>query len=181
MEKYNAEKKKIVLEGDFENVLEIDDHYYLISKKDRVAVIPYTIDSKGLLDKIGVTEDWNHVEEEKEYTLITDYISTDDDTDLVCANRILFEIIGTNVTDAMLWMYLGKVSATLLSDSPIKLYACDITNIPVKADEEVEEEEERKFFKLLDSSRVLQTDDMLFLSAYIRLFNYFYVNSIQEK
>ena len=52
------------------------------------------------------------------------------------ANRILFEIIGTNVTDAMLWMYLGTVSSTLLSDSPIKLYACDITNVEIRENEE---------------------------------------------
>lgn len=174
-------EKKFILEGDFEDVIEIEDHYYLISKKDRVAVIPYTINSKGLLDKIGVTEDWNYVSDEKDLTLITDYISSDDDTDLVSGNRILYEIIGTNVTDAMLWMYLGTVSCSLLSDSPIKLYACDISQVEIKQDEEVEEESERKKFKLLDSSRVLQSDDMLFLSAYMRVWNYFYINSIQDK
>ncbi len=174
-------EKKIVLEGDFESIIEIEDHYYLISKKDRVAVLPYTIDSRGLLDKIGVTEDWNYISGENDMTLITDYVSTDDETDLVAANRILYEIIGTNVTDAMLWMYLGTVSCSLLSDSPIKLYSCDISQVQIKQDEKVEEEVERKKFKLLDSSRVLQSDDMLFLAAYIRVFNYFYINSIQEK
>ena len=175
-----TKEKKIVLEGDFENIIEIEDHYYLVSQKDRVAVIPYTIDSRGLLDQIGVVEDWNYISEEKDLTLINDYISTDDDTDLVSANRILFEMIGVNITDAMLWMYLGTVSCSLLSDSPIKLYACDISNIEI-ADGYTEEEAKIQKFKLLDSSRVLQTDDMLFLSSYLRLFNYFYVNSIQEK
>lgn len=174
-------EKKTVLEGDFEDVIQIEDHFYLVSKKDKIAVLPYTISSQGLLDKIGVIEDWNLIEEEKDLTLLNDYISTDDETDLVAANRVLFEIIGTNVKDAMMWMYLGSVYSSMLSDSPIKLYAVDITNTPIKADEEVEEDEERKKFKLLDSSRVIQTDDMLFLAGYLRLFNYFYVNSLQEE
>jgi hypothetical protein len=67
-------EKKIVLEGDFENVIEIDKHYYLVNKKDRICVLPYTISTNGLLDKIGVIEDVNYIEKEKVLTLMNDYI-----------------------------------------------------------------------------------------------------------
>ncbi len=173
-------EKKLLLEGDFEDVIEIDNHYFLIDKKDKICVLPYTISTEGLLDKIGVVQERNFIEEEDIWILMSDYISTDDKTDLVSANRILFEIIGTNIPEAVKWMYLGNVFSTMNSDSPIKLYAVDITDVKIKALEEVEEEIERKKFKMLDSSRVIQSDDVLFLASYLRLFNYFYINSLDK-
>jgi len=173
-------EKKLILEGPFEDVIELNDHYYLVDKKDKLCVLPYTISSNGLLDKIGVVLDWNYLEEEKVLTLLNDYVSADDATDLVAANRVLFEIIGTNVEGADNWMYLGNLYSNMSSDSPIKIYAVDISDTEIKADEDVEEEQERKKFKLLDSSKVIQTDDVLFLAAYLRLFNFFYVNSLDQ-
>lgn len=174
-------EKKVVLEGDFEDVIELDNHYFLVQKKDLLCVLPYTISSEGLLDKIGVIEDWNYIEEEEVLVLLNDYLSSDDSTDLVAANRILYEIIGSNIENADLWMYLGSVYNNMTSDSPIKIYAVDITDVEVKTDEEVREKEDRKKFKMMDSSAVLQTDDILFLAAFARLFNFFYVNSLQNK
>jgi hypothetical protein len=174
-------EKKVILDGEFEEVVQIEDHYYLRYKKDTIAVLPYTLDVKlGLLDKIGIIEDWNYIENEKVLTLINDYISTDDSTDLVAANRILFEIIGTNIKDALNWMYLGSIYNNMSSDSTIKLYAVDITNIKIKSDEDVEEKEDRKKFKMLSSERVIQTDDMLFLASFLRLLNYFYISSLSN-
>lgn len=172
--------KKIVLNGSFEQVIEIDKHYYLINKKDRVCVIPYTM-SGNLLDKLGVVEDFNYIEEEKVLSILNDYLNEDDETDLVAANRVLFEIIGTNVKDASKWMYLGSLFNTLSSDSLIKIYAVDITDVEIKEFESVENENQRKKFKLLDSSKVIQSDDMLMLASFFRLFNYFYKKSLINK
>jgi len=173
--------KKVVLKGQFEDVIELENHYYLVNKKDRICVLPYTISTEGLLDKIGVIEDYNYIEEEDVYTLLNDFISEDDETDLVSANRIIYEIIGRNVTAADKWMYLGTLYNNMSSDSAIKIYAVNITDVEISAQESVEEKTERKNFKILDSSKVLQTDDMLFLASYLRLFNYFYVNSLNTK
>ena len=174
-------EKKIILEGDFEDVIELKDHYYLVDKKDRICVLPYTISSEGLLDKIGVIKSWNYLEEKETLTLMTDYLNTDDSTDLVCANRILFEIIGSNVDEAVNWMFLGNIHNSIGSESPIKIYAVDISETEIKTMEDVEEEEERKKFKMLDSSKVIQSDDMIFLASYLRLFNYFYINSLEKE
>lgn len=181
MQEKIGKEKQIIMEGDFEDVIQIDNHYYLSYKKDRIAVLPYTIDSRGLLDNIGIMEDWNYVENERVLTLINDYISTDDVTDLVGANRILFEIIGTNIEDALNWMYLGSIYNNMTSDSTIKLYAVDITNVQIKANESVEDGEERKKFKMMATEAVLQTDDMLFLASFLRLLNYFYISSLSDK
>jgi hypothetical protein len=175
----NKVEKKIVHEGDYEDVIELDGHYYLLAKKDKICVLPYTISTEGLLDKIGIIEDWNFIEEEDVLTLINGYISTDDPTDLVAANRILFEITGVNITDAKEWMYLGSVYSNLTSDSPIKLYAVNITNLKIQ--EDVEEVGKRRKFKIMDSSRVIRSDEVLFLASFFRLFNFFYVQSLSKK
>jgi hypothetical protein len=173
-------EKKIMLSGDYEDIISIDDHYYLVDKRDKMVVLPYTLDSRALLDKIGVIEDWNYLEEESVITIMSDYISSDDETDLVCANRILFDVIGTNVTSAEKWMYLGSVYSNLTSESPIKIYAVNITEVKIKEDEEVNAEKTAKKFKMMDSSKVLQSDEVLFLASFLRLFANFYVTSLSN-
>jgi len=169
-------EKKVVLSNDFQEVIEWNDHYYIKSKFDRVCVLPYTI-VEGLLDKIGVVELWNEEERETTLTLLTDYFSKDDETNLVGANRILYAITGVNITDASRWMYLGSLFNSLSSDSPIKVYAVNVSDIEIK--ENVLDIETKRNFKFLDSARVTQTDDILFLGAFNRLFNFFYTNSLK--
>ena len=174
-------EKTTVLEGEYEDVIEIKDHYYLLSKKQRVTVLPYTIDAKGLLDKIGVVKDYNYIDEEYDYTLVNGYINEDDGTNLVAANRVLYEAIGLNMTKADDWMYLGGLYNTLTSDSPIDLYCVDLTDKPVQETEEISQNKEKVRFKMIDSSQVITSDDTLLLASYLRLFNYFYVNSLDKK
>lgn len=176
----NAEKKTL-LEGKFEDVVEIQEHYYLVSKKHRVTILPYTINSKGLLDKIGVIKDYNYVFEEYDYTLLNGYINQDDGTNLVAANRVLYEAIGLNAPNADDWMYLGGLYNNLTSDSAIDLYCVDLTDKEVKETEEVEENIQKVKFKMIDSSYVITSDDTLLLASYLRLFNFFYINSLDKQ
>ena len=173
-------EKKVIKEGKFEDVVEIQDHFYLVSKKHRVTVLPYTIDSRGLLDKIGVIKDYNYVFEEYDYTLLNDYINQDDGTNLVAANRVLYNTLGINATDADDWMYLGSLYNNLTSDSAIDLYCVDLTQKNIPESEEMETSQKVKF-KMIDSAAAVTSDDTLLLASYLRLFNYFYVNSLNNK
>ena len=170
------QNKRIVLEGEYEKVLEFNDHYYIQSKFDRVCIVPYTVSTDGLLSEIGVLETWNDEEKETSLTLLTGFLSQDDETNLVGANRVFFELTGQNFTDASKWMPLGAVYNSLTSDSPIRIYAVNVTGLEMK---ESTEPELQKRFKLMDTSRVVQTDDLLFLAAFTRLFNFFYTNSLK--
>jgi len=172
-------KKKKIIQGEYEDVIEIDGHYYLVDKKDKVAVLPYTISSDGLLEKIGIIEDWNYIEDEEVWTLLNGYISTDDNTDLVAANRIFYEVTKINIKAAKDWMFLGALYSNLTSDSPIKVYAVDVTGLKIQ--EEAQQGIKEKKFKLMDASTVIRTDEILFLAAYFRLFNVFYVKSLSKK
>jgi len=173
-------EKKTILEGKFEDVIQIDEHYYLVSKKHRVTVLPYTIDTRGLLDKVGVIKDYNYVFEEYDYTLINGYINADDGTNLVAANRVLYEAITLNVPNADDWMYLGSLYNNLTSDSGIDLYCVDLGGKEIKETEEIEENKDKIKFKMVSSEFVTSSDDTLLLAAYLRLFQYFYVNSLQK-
>lgn len=174
-------EKKTIVEGTFENVLEINDHYYLLSKKHQVVILPYTIDSKGLLDKIGVIKDYNYVFEDYDYTLINGYITEDDGTNLVAANRVLYETLKINVTNADDWMYLGNLYNNLTSDSGIDLYCVNLSNMSIEESKKIEIEDEIVHFKMIDSATAITSDDILLLASYLRLFNYFYVSSLKEE
>ena len=167
------EESKIVQDGKYEKIISFQDHFYIVSKKDRLCVLPYTISSEGLLDKIGVIEDYNVLTEKNDYTLMNSYISEDDGTNLVAANRLIYSMLKQNVAIADKWIYLGMVYSNLTSDSCIKLYAVDVSDVEVKDSKE-------KKFKMLRSSTVVTSDDMLFLAAYLRLFNFFYINSLTK-
>ena len=173
-------ERKTVLEGRFEDVISVDEHYYLVSKKHRVAVLAYTIDTRGLLNKVGVIKDYNYISEDYDYVLPYGYISQDDGTNLVAANRVLYEIINLNITNADDWMYLGSLYNNLTSDSPINLYCVDLTSKGIAETEEAEADMNKAKFKMIDASYVITSDDSLLLAAYMRLFNYFYVNSLDK-
>lgn len=178
---HKINEQKLILEGKYENIVEIQDHYYLISKKHKIIVLPYTIDAKGLLNTVGVIKDYNYIFNEYNYTVLNDYISQDDGTNLVCANRILYENLGINITNADNWMYLGKLYNNLNSDSPIYLYCVDVTDKKIEVSEELDQNVKKNKFKMIESSYVVTSDDMILLSAYLRLFNYFYINSLKHK
>lgn len=168
------EHKKIIVTGKYEDVIEIKEHFYIISKNHRIAILPYTIDSRGLLDKIGVTLDYNYVYEKHNNTLLYGYINEDDNTNLTAANRIFFEKTGINIKSANRWMFLGGLYNNLTSDSIINIYSVLIT------DDELDrlKEKNKDEFNMIDSSYVITSDDTLLLASYLRLFNYFYVNSL---
>ena len=172
-------EKKIVMKGMFEDVLKENNHLYLVHKLDKICVLPYTISTDGILDKIGVIKDLDVLSEKEVYTLINGYISQDDATNLVAANRLLFEVIGSNVKGADDWMYLGMLSNISIGGNVI-IWAANISDIDVNEAANVEETKKALKFEMIPANQVVASDDALFLASYMRLFNYFYVNSLKE-
>lgn len=173
------ENPNIVFESEFEEVIESNGHLFISSKLDQVCVIPYTISKDGLLDKIGIVELWNEEEGKNIQSLLKGYLNEDDGTNLVGANRILYQISGTNLEDAARWMFLGTVYNTLESHSPIRVYAVDVSGVEVKGADSVMDSAERNRFRMMESNHVIQSDDLLFLGSFTRLFNFFYTQSLK--
>ena len=168
---------KTLLENELQEVVKFEDNYYIINKKDVVCVLPYTLDEGGLLDKVGLIEIWNDEERKTELTLLKGFLSEDDGTNMVGANRVFYEVTGVNITEAANWMFLGTLFVSLYSDSPLRVYAVDVSGVEFA--EQVMDENVRKIFKMENSSTVAQSDDMLFLGAFTRLFNFFYAKSLK--
>jgi len=171
-------EKKIVMKGMFEDVLKENNHLYLVHKLHKICVLPYTISTDGILDKIGVIKDLDVLSEKEVYTLINGYISQDDATNLVAANRLLFEVIGSNVKGADNWMYLGTLSNISIGGNVI-IWGANISDIDINEAADVEETKKALKFEMIPANQVVASDDALFLASYMRLFNYFYVNSLK--
>lgn len=169
-------EKQIVAKGIYEDVIKDNEHFHIIHKLDKICVLPYTISSNGLLDTIGVIKELDILKEKSNYTLISGYVNQDDPTNLVAANRLVFEIIGSNIKGADAWMYLGKL--TNISGGENMIYCVNLTKVDINNSEEVEEVKKAKKFEMINANKVVGSDDALFLASYMRLFNYFYVNSI---
>ena len=171
-------EKKIVMKGMFEDVLKENNHLYLVHKLHKICVLPYTISTDGILDKIGVIKDLDVLLEKEVYTLINGYISQDDETNLVAENRLLFEVIGSNVKGADNWMYLGTLSNISIGGNVI-IWGANISDIDINEAADVEETKKALKFEMIPANQVVASDDALFLASYMRLFNYFYVNSLK--
>lgn len=166
-------EKKTVIKGSFEDVIFDDNHYYIAHKLNKVCVLPYTLTSEGLLDKIGIIKEIDIANEKENYVLINGYINQDDNTNLVCANRLLYEAINLNAKSANDWMYLGKINNTTVNSNMV-IYSVDITDLNMPT---IVADEFTRKFELVDSNKVSSSDDALFLASYMRLFHYFYINS----
>lgn len=171
-------QKKVVLTGPYEDVVKDGDHLYIVHKLDTVCVIPYTISGKDILDKVGVIKKMDILQDKELLTPITGYVSKDDGTNLVTANRLLFETIGSNVKNADDWMYLGTI--TNISGGRMVLYCANITDVTVNEKPDIKENKEALKFDMVPANQIVSSDDALFLAAYLRLFNYFYVNSLKS-
>ena len=64
--------------------------------------------------------------------------------------------------------------------SAIDLYCVDLGGKEIPEIQEMEINKSKIQFKMIDSSHVITSDDTLLLASYLRLFNYFYVNSLNE-
>lgn len=171
-------ERKTVLKGKYENIIQENDHYYIVDNFYKICVLPYTISTNGILGEVGVIKEFNPIDNIESYSLISGYINSDDPTNLVAANRILYEIIGSNVKNADEWMYLGKID-NISSGSKLIIYCVNITDVEINESEEVEENKKAKKFEMINSNKVVSSDDALFLASYLRLFNYFYVKNLK--
>lgn len=174
----NNNRANTVLSNDLECVINKNDRYYVISKKQRICVIPYVL-SNGMLDKIGVLKHSVTTSTNLEYTLMDGYVSSDDDVNLVAANRILFEFTGSNSPNANAWMYLGKLKNNVAEDLGTLLYSVNISDLAKSDSLKLNKLSKEVEFNLVDSNAIISTDESILLAAYLRLFQFFYINSLK--
>jgi len=172
-------QSKLLYSNDIEDVIDYNGRFYIVNKKQNIYVIPYTLD-KGMLDKIGIINSTNLIYSNLEYSLINGIINIDDETDLVTANRLLFDLTNVNVSNANNWMYLGKIKTSLIDNIGSSLYCVNITNLNLSIPTKLDKANKEIQFKLVNSNDIIATDNCLLLASYLRLFQFFYINSLNK-
>lgn len=173
---------KTLKEFDKFDVVDVDGFIGIKLKTMSVAVMPFTIDENGMIDTIGLLKEYNPFREgDYSHTLITGTIDYEDDSLLYTAKRELKEEGGYEIpdTDNEKWIYLGNFYPYKDSDRQIPTFAVDVTGI--KAGEpktDGTKKEKLSSLEMIASNNIMITEEMLPLSAFLRLFNYFYQKTI---
>jgi 8-oxo-dGTP pyrophosphatase MutT (NUDIX family) len=164
------------------DIVDVEGHVGMKLKTVSVAVMPFTIDDNGMIDKIGLLKEYNPFREgDFSHTLITGTIDYEDDSLLYTAKRELKEEGGYEVPDNenLRWIYLGNFFPYKDSDRQVPTFAVDVTGIePKEPQTDGTKKEELSKLEMIPSNNIMITEEMLPLSAFLRLFNYFYQKTI---
>jgi 8-oxo-dGTP pyrophosphatase MutT (NUDIX family) len=164
------------------DIVDVEGHVGMKLKTMSVAVMPFTIDDNGMIDKIGLLKEYNPFREgDFSHTLITGTIDYEDDSLLYTAKRELKEEGGYEVPDNenLRWIYLGNFFPYKDSDRQVPTFAVDVTGVePKEPQTDGTKKEELSKLEMIPSNNIMITEEMLPLSAFLRLFNYFYQKTI---
>jgi 8-oxo-dGTP pyrophosphatase MutT (NUDIX family) len=163
------------------DVIEIEGHQKIKMTTMSVAVMPYTIDENGLVDKVGLLREYNTLREgEYCHTLVTGTIDYEDDTLLYTAKRELKEEGGfeTPETENERWLYLGNFFPYKDSDRQIPTFAVDVTGLEqTEPETDGSKKESLSKLEMISANDIMISEETLVLAAFLRLFNYFYLKT----
>lgn len=179
------EMKKFKVLGEYKHfdVIDLDGHVGIKMKDMSVAVMPYTVDSNNMIDEIGLLKEYNQYREgDFCHTLITGTIDYEDDSLLYTAKRELLEEAGFDTgDDNQRWIYLGTFFPYKDSDRQVPTFAVDVTGLKASEPQtDGSKKEELSKLEMMPSNQIMITEEALALSAFLRLFNYFYLKTTQN-
>lgn len=161
---------KILVENDSKSVIEKNNEFNVISHYTEVAVLPYSINNSGILDKVGVIGYVNFYNNISHLTIPSSYRKNTDASCMITANRILYEYTNVNIDNASKWMYLGDIY-NKYSGTPIKVYCVDISDCNAIKKSEL---------NMIDIGTAITSDDSLLLASYLRLFKLYYTQDVDK-
>lgn len=173
---------KTLFEHKYFDVVETHECVGLKMKSTGVGILPYTTDEHGMISEIALLKEFNPFREHDYcHTLITGTIESDDEVLLDTAIRELREEGGYTIPESELkrWVFLGVMFIDKYSDCQVPVFGVDITGItPTSPETDGTKKEALSKLELLPSNQIVITDEALALSAFLRLFNYFYIKTI---
>lgn len=172
---------KTLKEFDKFDVVDVEGKVGLKMKTMSVAVMPFTVDSNNIIDKIGLLKEYNPFREgDFSHTLITGTVDHEDDTLLATAKRELTEEGGykTPEDENERWIYLGNFFPYKDSDRQVPTFAVDVSGLEASEPEtDGSKKEALSKLEMMESNQIMITEETLALSAFLRLFNYFYLKT----
>jgi 8-oxo-dGTP pyrophosphatase MutT (NUDIX family) len=163
------------------DVIEVDGMVGTKMKYMSIAIIPYVTNEHGAIEEVGLLKEYNPFREDNyAYTLITGSIEDKDDVLLETAKRELYEEGGYRVpeNENERWVYLGCFYPYKDSDRQIPTFGVDITGISREEPEtDGSKKESLSNLEMIKANNILMTEETLALSAFLRLFNFFYLKT----
>lgn len=143
-----------------------------------VAVILYSLDAEGLLEKIGiVTEKDDKFPGGIYRSIVTGSIEEDDESMLDRAVAEVFEETGYNAGRNANWKFLGEMYTSKFFSNPLYCYSLDVTsltNTPPKGDGS--QSEKGIEFEMMKLDQVKRIPDALLQAMFMKLFVELYKN-----
>jgi 8-oxo-dGTP pyrophosphatase MutT (NUDIX family) len=149
-----------------------DGLYAIKNSQSVVAVVVYSLDEEGLLNKIGVvTEDSPHFQSGKYTGLVMGRVEEGDSSLLQRAKAEAREESGYDVTEAERWDFLGEVYTSKIFPEPIYCYSVDVTGLEqgeITGDGSVHESTIQ--FNLIDLNEAQKINDSILQTCFFKLF-----------
>jgi 8-oxo-dGTP pyrophosphatase MutT (NUDIX family) len=162
-------------------VINIEGTYAVLNKHSAVAVLVYTLDENGVLDKIGtVTEPNPHFPSQTYTGLVMGKAEAEDRSLLARAKQETKEETGYDVKDQNRWSFIGEMITTKLLPGPVYCYSVDVTGLEqgeIIGDGSSHEKELK--FELLDLNRASEINDTILQTCFFKLFNKLYKKEFQ--
>ena len=175
---------KVIHTDKYFDLVDVDGHVGIRSKHMTVGVLPYTTDDNGMIEKIGILNEYNTFREGNYCdTIITGTVEYEDDSLLFTAIRELKEEGGINMEgdNTEKWIFLGSVYTSKDSDKIIPLFAVNVTGKDInKPQGDGSKKEKLSEFSLVPVGDGLVSEESLLLSAFLRLFNFMYAKSMNN-
>jgi hypothetical protein len=181
MEQKKAEIKSLQKINGTEN-LEIDGNLYIRQINPSVVIMPYTLNSDGTPDQIGII---NEISNQKPdgiiKTLITGSPDDNDENIFQTAVRELREESGFDVSDLKRWNFLGSLYTSKLVLNTNPCFSVNVTSL-VASDRSTDgsKSEKDSKFELVDVQEALNIEDSLISTLFIKTFKNLF-NKNQEK
>jgi 8-oxo-dGTP pyrophosphatase MutT (NUDIX family) len=152
--------------------------YAVLNKHSVVAVLVYTLDENGVLDKIGAVTEFNPHFSSKLYTgLVMGKVELEDKSLLSRAKQETKEESGYDVKDHSRWSFIGEMITSKLLPDAIYCYSVDVTGL---IQEKLSGDEKDLKFELLDLNVAFEINDTILQTCFFRLINKLYKKELNS-
>jgi 8-oxo-dGTP pyrophosphatase MutT (NUDIX family) len=162
--------------------VELDGKLFIRQINPGVIIMPYTLDSDGNPDEIGIlSEILNQRPGGISMTLITGTPDDEDDNIFQTAIRELREESGFNVPDIKRWNFLGTLYTSKLVLNSNPCFSVNITGLVAeeKSTDGSQSEEDSKF-ELISVDEALDLEDSLVSTLFMKTFKTVFVKKIKQ-
>lgn len=174
--------KNVLYQAKRFDVIDLSGKEVISTKKVTIGVLPYSL-SDNMLKDVGVLHEFNRLRS-GDYcdTIITGTVDPDDTDLLSCAMRELTEEGGYVQDDVDLWVFLGTFKLSKASNEEISVFGVNVTSLEQgEAKGDGSKSEKLSSLRMTGINDAILTDESLFLSSFLRLFDFFYQRSNDKK